>query len=111
MMKKMTRGTNMKKKPNNECKCHYRATCGLNPDEHCDHCSLNPKYKRYFYSCTLEKGCEYYFDDGKKKHMMYHDKKCGIYDHSWTLVADSYNKKYYECEWCDAEMQHPKANL
>ena len=35
-------------------------------------------------------------------------KKCDLYDHSWTVVAASDNKKYYECEWCDATMQHPK---
>lgn len=31
-------------------------------------------------------------------------KNCLEHDHEWIVKADSHDKKYYVCEWCDAEM-------
>lgn len=67
------------------------------------------RLKKRYHPCSIEKGCEWYYGyDGKRKHMKYHDSKCTTQTHEWIVKADSHDKKYFECEWCDAEMQQPK---
>lgn len=36
--------------------------------------------------------------------------KCEKHDHEWIIQAKSGKKVYYECEWCDAEMQELRGN-
>ena len=65
--------------------------------------------RKKYHKCQIEKGCEWYYGyDGKRKHMKYHEKKCDTQSHEWIVKADSVDKKYYECEWCEAEMQEIK---
>ncbi len=38
-------------------------------------------------------------------------KICDLYDHQWIVKADSADIKFYECEWCEAEMRQPKRGI